>query len=358
MGFRVVLSGLAASATALTVLASASFAPATAAAVVIPAVPTTKTHDVRVGSFNLFGVNNDKSASGDQRPWRERRPVIVSQILTRHLDVVGVQEANQSSIYKSSLVDGVNQYMDLLHGLDHAGGSYALTNTNAYNCARPSSSHNCVPVDQGASGDTRILYNTDRVSLVRQGSYEYRAQTAGKSKRYLAWAVFEMKGTGRQFLFTNTHLDPYSASTRVAEWNEVIAEINDLKGSLPVIAVGDFNTSKFDSYAQQMLPAMKSNGYGDVLNQQYSESSAYGVRAKSLSRTWVNSYNGFRRDVSRYSYSTSRAKIGNDIDWVFASNELPVRGFAVVNNMDARTLQLRGVIPSDHNLVRATIVLP
>ena len=49
----------------------------------------------------------------------------------------------------------------------------------------------------------------------------------------------------------------------------MIAKINKLKGSRPVIVTGDFNTSKYSPYAATMLPAMQNNGYGDTLGQRY-----------------------------------------------------------------------------------------
>jgi endonuclease/exonuclease/phosphatase family metal-dependent hydrolase len=328
-----------------------------ASASTVPATTTTAS-DLRVGSFNVFGVNNDKTATGEQRVWKIRRPVIISQILGSHLDVVGVQEANQSSIYKSQLATTApNQYMDLLRGLNAAGGHYAITNTAAYNCVNPASNQNCVVSDQGASGDTRIIYNTDTVTMVSNGSYMYQAVTTGTTKRFLAYSVLRSRANGKAFLFTDTHLDPHDVSSRVAEWKEMVVKVNRLKGTMPVISVGDFNTTKYDSYTAQLLPAMKANGYGDVLNQEYSVNPGVGVRAQSLTRAWINSYNGFRRDAKLYSYSLRQDKLGNNIDWVFASNSLQVKTWSVVMSLDSN-LQVQGVIPSDHSLVTATISIP
>jgi endonuclease/exonuclease/phosphatase family metal-dependent hydrolase len=316
------------------------------------------TSDVRVGSFNIVGVNADSGAKGDRRTWRERRPKVVAQILGEKLDVLGVQEANQSTVYKSRLTYGENQYLDLRGALNRNGGSYALTNTNAYNCVNPRSTYKCAYKNQNASGSNRILYNTRTVTMVKQGAITYTNATAGKPKRYLAWAVFKMKATGKQFFFANTHLDPYGITARKKQWDQMIATINRLKGSLPVVSVGDFNTSKFSDYAATYLPRMKSNGYGDVLNQEYRRPTLRTKRAESTYRTWVNSFNAFRRDVRSFAYEDARHKMGNGIDWIFATNKVRVKGVEVVVDVSPTTLRLRGVIPSDHNLVRATLVLP
>jgi endonuclease/exonuclease/phosphatase family metal-dependent hydrolase len=311
--------------------------------------------DVKVGTFNISNLAFDSRAAGEHQVWKKRRPVVRRQILDNHLDVVGLQEANQSSVYTSSVTYGVNQYMDLKNAINGQGYHYALTNEYEYNCVKSTSSKNCVYQDRGASQDTRILYNTDTLTMLDQGSYKYNAQTAGKQDRYLDWAIFETKANGRKFLFVNTHLDPSSISVRQQEWSELIDKTNSLKQYMPVVVVGDFNTSKYDDYTQTYLPAMKNAGYGDVLNQQYATNPAHNPRPETMKYAWVNSFGNFRRNVEDYSYYKRRDKIGNGIDWVFASNNLEVKSYEVAVPMDPQTLQVQGVIPSDHNLVTADI---
>ena len=318
---------------------------------------TSEKHYVRVGSFNLVGVNADTRAHGNQKTWKKRRARVVHQIMARHLDVLGVQEANQSKIYRKRLTYGINQYRDLRGALNRKGGHYALTNVNAYNCANPVSTYRCKYKYMGASGDNRILYDTRRVALVKAGAMTFSAHAKGKSQRYLAWAILRMKATGRQFLFTTTHLDPYSVTARKKQWDQMIKKINSLKGSMPVVATGDCNTSKYSSYADTYLPRMKSNGYGDVVNQVPNRNTLNRRRAESVSRAWVNSFNDFRRSAKRFGYGNARHKIGNGIDWIFASNWLKVKKWEVVVDINPKTLRVKGTIPSDHCLVRATLVI-
>lgn len=318
--------------------------------------------DVRVGTFNIVGVNVDSTASGERRVWRARRGTIIGQVLAQHLDVVGLQEANQSTIYRSQLVGGATQYLDLRNGLNRAGGHYQVTSVYPYNCYRPNSSLKCQYRNRAASGDNRILYNTDTMSLVYKGAYRYPHQFSGKNARYLAWAVLRVKATGHEMLFTTTHLDPYSRTVRVAQWRDMIAKVNSLKASRPVVVTGDFNSTKYSSWARDLLPAMVSNGYGDALGQRFA-TNPIGLRAGSTRRAWVNSFNGFRRNVAGFGYEEDRyvvsnPRTGNGVDWIFASNSLRVKEFEVVANVDESTLQLIGTIPSDHNMLRATIALP
>jgi endonuclease/exonuclease/phosphatase family metal-dependent hydrolase len=328
----------------------------------VPATADPTGADVRVGSYNVLGVNTDSKHRGEHKVWKVRRTAVIGQILSRDLDVVGLQEANQSTIYRRHLVDGITQYLDLRNGLNRAGGHYALTSVNAYNCYRPMSTYKCHYRYRAAAGDNRILYNTDTLSLVSQGAYRYPHQLRGSTKRFLAWSVLRVKATGHDFLFTTTHLDPYSKSVRAAQWRDMIAKVNRLKGSRPVIATGDFNSTKYSAWAGSLLPAMVRNGYGDALGQHY-RTNPTGLRAQSTRHVWFNSFNGFRRNVASYGYAQDRnvthdPRTGNGVDWIFASNSLPVKEFEVVANMDDSTLRQTGTIPSDHHMLRATITLP
>lgn len=339
------LSLVAAGLTSLT----ATSGPATAAPV-----------DVRVGTFNIVTVSADQAA-GERRPWAERRSTVIGQILGQGLDVVGVQEANQSSIYGSRLVDDKrNQYLDLRDGLNRAGGAYQVSSVYPYNCLKPFSSRNCKYRNRAASGDNRILYNTRTMLLLHKGAYKYPHQVHNSTARYLAWAVLQSKVSGQQMLFTTTHLDPYSKSVRVAQWHDMIRKVNAIKASRPVVLTGDFNTTKYSPWASSLLPAMVSNGYGDALGQRY-QKNPVALRPQSTHRVWINSFNKFRRDATSYGYwddrYSSQPRTGNGVDWIFASNNLTVRDFEVVSNLDDSSGQVMGTIPSDHQMLRATISL-
>lgn len=313
--------------------------------------------DVRVATFNVTNVSLDKAA-GEMRPWRERRDVIVGQVLGENVDVIGVQELNPSRVYAPRLVSGKTQFLDLLNGLNSAGGAYALTNRYSYNCKRARTQYNCVKKNRGSSHSDRIYYNTRTLGLVSQGAMKYQAQRSGTSPAHLGWAVLRNLVTGGQFLFVTTHLEPKDEGVRGAQWMELIAKVNSLKGGLPVVVTGDFNTHKMSSMGARFLPAMKSNGYGDVLNQQPWVTKIAEPRAQSNVNGWVSSLNKLDRDVRNFSYDDAQYRAANNIDWIFASNGLPVVEYKVVLNWDPSTWQLTGTIPSNHNMVRATITLP
>jgi endonuclease/exonuclease/phosphatase family metal-dependent hydrolase len=304
-----------------------------------PVDPPPGDSDLRVGTFNLSGANNDGKASGDQQIWSQRKPVVVSQIVAENSDVVGLQEAYQSTGNSSG---SVNQYTDLRNGLNAAGKPFEVTDTN-----------------KDASKATRIIYNTATLELDSKGSFKYANQVSGSTDRYLVWATFTQKSTGKKFFFADTHLSPNSATVKKKEWQELIPKIRALNtDSLPVISVGDFNTSKFGAEAEEMLPAMKSAGFGDVMNQEYKVNPPRSPRAKVVVNGWINSFNGYRRSIVDYSYTTRHDKVGNGVDWIFATNSLAVKQWKVVIDFNPSTLAINGVIPSDHNMLSSIITLP
>ena len=312
--------------------------------------------DIRVAGMNVQSVGVDRTV-GARRPWRQRRGKVISQILSERVDVLGAQEVNPSNVFRRRLVDGSNQMFDLRNGLNRAGGHYALTSNAAVNCLNATTGYHCRFRSRGASNSERILYNTKTLTLVRRGFVKYSKQSAHMRGMGLAWAVLRCRANGHRFLFTSTHLDPPNRAVRAAQWRQLISVTRRLKGRLPVVSVGDFNTQKFDPMTRSMLPAMRRAGFGDVLNQRYRVNPSRGVRAQRRINAWVNSNNRDGRNVARYSYPHNHSKTGNSIDYIFASNYLRVKEFKVVLSFSPRTLRVQGVLPSDHNMLRATITI-
>ena len=289
---------------------------------------------VKVGTFNISGVHNDKH--GDVPLWRNRRPEVINDITQADLDVVGIQEVStvDGRLYARNLVNGNTQLADLVNGLKSSGGRWAASS-----------------MARDTSNDTRILYRSDRLDLVSQGGMRYSSQVS-ENKRYLAWAVFKVKETGREFLFVTTHLTPRSSSVRERQWRQLISVVNSKAGKRPVIIGGDFNASKFKQPGGRMLTVMENAGFGDVLGQRYRDPSPSRSRAEKMIDTNFGSYNDYKRSVK--SYGTGR--IGNSVDYIFASNDLPVREFRMVVDRDSSG-RLAGTIASDHFLLAATIEL-
>jgi len=318
--------------------------------------------DVRVGSFNVLTVSADSTASGERKTWRQRRATVVNQIVAQDLDVIGLQEANQSPYFEKHLVSGRTQYLDVLNGMNAAGGSYAVTAPYPYNSRNGWSNHKCVFKNRAASAGDRIIYNTETLGLLAKGAYKYPKQDPRIGVGMLAWAKLRWRATGQDFLFVTTHLDPTNRTVREAQWSSLISKVNSIKGSLPVVVTGDFNTQKFSNVAKRFLPRMVNNGYGDALGQRaYTNGTV--PRPQSFDQVWLSSLSKFKRDATVWGYEQDRdntrdPRTGNAIDWIFASNNLTIPHYEVVANVDPATLRLQGTFPSDHNLITATVRLP
>ena len=347
MKLRLLAVGMMTTSTALAGLAF----PLTAS----PASAASSGVTLKVGSFNIASVAGDASRRGNHKKWKYRRAVVARQILSRHLDVVGLQEASQSRIYKKAMKYGVNQYMDLVGALNAMGGHYAVTRKSEYNCRRAFSKKRCHHKYRGASGGTRIIYNTSTVRLVKAGAYSFKHHKRHGS-RYMAWSVFASKLNGQQFFFADTHLEPSSKSIRKAQWSELIKQVNHRKNGRKVVVVGDFNSSKYDRWTRTYLPKMKRSGYGDTINQSYGRSTVRSRRATATKNAWISSFNGWRRNVKVYGYDNDKRKIGNGIDWIFASNSMKVTMWEVVADYDSH-YNVKGTMPSDHNMIRADLKL-
>lgn len=355
-----------------TIATLAAVASTAGIAATIPAssASAASSYDLRAGSFNVRSVQFDTHRAPGESLWKYRRGVVVHDILSENLDVLGIQEASQNPKYASHLVNGngsvggttiPTQYFDIRNGLNEktAGSPWALTNPYLYNCVRLDNNYKCQNKYRGASRDTKILYRKDRLTLDRSGSVLFKRQSGGVNDgRYFVWAKFTIKATGERFFFGTTHLMNGAVADRKAEWQEVVHQINYRKDGLPVVMTGDFQTAKFGPPSDTMMAAMRKNGYGDVVGQRYGTVHLYHKRARVLSNAWINSMHGWGRDISKYSYENNHSWAGNNIDWIFASNRLAVKRWKVVLNYDRTTLRVRGTMASDHSLVTSTIVIP
>lgn len=274
--------------------------------------PAVAAEPIQVGTYNIRNPDSSTPA-----PWQQRLPGIVQNILAEGVAVLGVQE-----LY------GAGERAEFLDELNRAsGGVYAMT----------------LPASSGGGYDNRIVYDTRRVALIAAGAITFANQQPNDTRREMTWAVLQ-RINGGQFLVVNTHLCPTSDPVTAAQWSELIGQTAALRatfGGIPVLAVGDFNTTKFEPPAKKNLKLMRKNGFGDVLGQTYRSYKVKGARAVGAERVGANFGSSNATPVGR-------KKNGNSIDWIFASNQLDVLRYSVVVRRDL----------SDHNLVTSTIVLP
>lgn len=288
----------------------------------IPSGPT----PVRVATYNI------RCHSCGGASWSSRRIPIASLITDQNPDVVGVQEAQQSNPRGF----GVSQFTDLVRALAQTGAEYVVTEPAI-----------------GASKGERIIYKPSALKLLNKGVIRYSSQGGSATPRYAVWAIFRQRSTGREMAFFSTHLEPRSSSVRYAQSRQLAASIAGIADGRPVVALGDFNASQFRNY--RIHQAMTGAGLVDPLGVQASSKvPAPDAPVEKRIRTNYDSFNDARRVASRGTPDPQ----GNGvyIDYIFTS-PMRVLEFEHVLRLDGAG-RFAGVIPSDHNMLRADVVLP
>jgi endonuclease/exonuclease/phosphatase family metal-dependent hydrolase len=325
--------------------------------------PTTPGDPVRAASYNIKCANCF-SGLENEGTWAQRRDAVVATILGQHLDVVGLEEAGQSWLKDA---DGksisLTQFEDLRNRL---GGSWTLTNANRNNCVKSTTPSSCVYKDQGASQDTKIIYDASRIELLDQGSKKLPFVDPGDNARYVAWAQLRQRSTGNRFMFAATHLEPTKDKAGSTAFYDLRREQTEValgavadhnSAHLPVMFVGDLNSSRFaHTYSPTNAPydVLVKGGLVDPLGAAFGTTkTAPGQTVVKRINTWVDSFNDFNRIVNTHTSWIN----GSYIDYIFVSPSIKVPEWETVVDMDSSG-SFVGTIPSDHNLIRVSVVLP
>ncbi|MCW5953201.1 MAG: hypothetical protein KIT69_13180, partial [Propionibacteriaceae bacterium] len=250
----------------------------------------------------------------------------------------------------------LSQAEDLVNRL---GQPYTLANSARYNCKNPATPHKCVAKYRGAANSQKIAYNSEKLSLLQQGSKKTSSsKTRMEEHRYVEWAIFRDKETGRKFFFANVHLDPGSTGKARAMRKKQMAQILDLikaknPTKLPAYVVGDFNSHKWSDPKNEPYDQMVKAGYVDPLGNTYkSTTDAPRAIVRQRINTHYSSHNNWER-VARMKPGWVNG-IYLDYIWTTAGIEVPVWETVVKVDQSGRFI---GRIPSDHNMLRATTVL-
>ncbi len=338
---------------------SAAVRAATTAATATSAAPTGGSAQLRLGTFNVKCFN----CAGDhpnERSWWDRRGDVVRDVKAQRVDVLGIQEASQAWLpaAKGGKGQDLSQFEDLRNRL---GGSWRVTNANRNNCVNAKTPTRCSPKDQGASKGTRILFDASRVTMLSQGS---KLLPSPADDRYMAWAIFRQLSTGKKFFFATAHLEPNK------DWKLHVDEATTLAKEvarrnpdhLPAFITGDLNAHKntTNPSGQRDNPVARVivNGYGyvDPLgNASGSTTDTPGATVEHRINTPLNSYNDFMPTPSPDYFG--RRPNGTYIDYIFTSRRVRVLEWENVAHLDAGHAYV-GRQASDHNLQRATVLLP
>ncbi|MVA75759.1 hypothetical protein GC722_06930 [Auraticoccus sp. F435] len=333
--------------------------PAAEAAPAAPAAPagTVASDPLVVSSYNIKCANCF-DGKPNEKPWLERRFKVVDVIRYEDPDILGVQEASQGWLKSASgqQVDK-SQFEDLVQRL---GRPYKLTNSKRNNCVRHTTPTSCTYKYQGASQGTKLIYNSDRVTYYGTGGSRKLTSKSGANARYAVWAVFTQESTGKKVFVVNTHLEPRDASSSRTNWElrrkqaqDVVALIRDKRpAGMPMLLLGDFNSHKWTQYGNAPYAVFKDYGLVDPLgNADKTTTRTVGATVEKRVQTNVSSYNNFERKAPAFDYVN-----GTYLDYVMTS-KMRVSRWKTVANLDSSG-RFKGTIPSDHNMVRATVWLP
>lgn len=331
----------------------------TAATISTTPTPAPTSVRLRLGTFNVkcFNCEGDHP---NERSWWDRRADVVSDIASQDLDVLGLQEASQAWLPKAKGGKGqdLSQFEDLRNRL---GGTWKLANANRNNCVKAKTPTKCVYKDQGASRDSKILYDSASVSLVSQGS---KLLPSPDDDRYMAWAILQQRSTGKKFFFATTHLEPSNVwNLHVQEATALAKEVAKRNpGKLPTFITGDMNAHKntLNPSGQKENPVSKvivgQYGYVDPLgNPSGSTTDTPGATVEHRINTPLSSFNDFIPNASPNYFG--RRPNGTYLDYIFTSKKVRVLEWENVARLDANHDYI-GKQASDHNLQRATVVLP
>lgn len=311
-----------------------------------------------VASYNVKCANCFSGAA-NELTWAGRRSAVVATIKKQMPDVIGVQEASQGWLNDDPRPGGVSQFEDLQERLQATGANYQLTNNKRNNCVKDTTPTGCVYADKGASQGTKLFYNASTVSLDSQGSLALPGLVGSTdNSRYMDWAIFIQKSTNKKFLVGDAHLQSGGGadyqSLRTNQTQAMIAEIKKRNPlNLPVLVTGDLNSHKWTSPTNAPYDALTAAGYVDPLGNTYASDQPSGAAtAEKTVGANYDSYNNFNR------LANARNAWGNGtyLDYIFTSKMRVVEWRTAVD-VDSSG-NFIGTIPSDHNLIKATVQLP
>lgn len=328
------------------------------------ATVTVKTKTVmaplRVASFNVKAHNSFHDLP-NELPWLQRRAAVAALIKRQAPDVIALQEAQQSRIRNADgTLSKLAQMEDLVNRL---GSPYKLVNRYRYDCVKSTTMTRCVKKDRQASRGIRIVYNSHELTLKSYGAKRLAYISADDMERYVSWAIFRQRDSGKDFMFVDVHFentdDLVPGTTkyyenRKTQTRQSLAEVkaHNPKG-LPVIFAGDLNSTKSSVPDNAPYDIMRSAGYTDPLGNTYKSTKiASWATAEKRINARYNSYNRWLLTPPKSSNPN-----GSYFDYIFTSSQMRVSEWetAMTLNPDGT---YKGVIPSDHHLIRATVWLP
>ncbi|WP_404334606.1 endonuclease/exonuclease/phosphatase family protein [Sphingomonas sp. MMS12-HWE2-04] len=189
------------------------------AGLLVASVPAMAQAPLTVMSFNIRYANDTDGVNS----WANRREVTAAMLEKAAPDLIGTQELLK--LQGDFLVERLKGYA--WFGVGRRGGD--------------------------EDEHMGIFYRTDRLKLIRSGNFwlSDTPEVAGTAAwgadlpRLASWGLFETVEGGRRFYAFDTHLPHRDQDEHAREKGAalVLARIQAMAGTLPVVLTGDFNTT-------------------------------------------------------------------------------------------------------------------
>jgi hypothetical protein len=295
-----------------------------------PTSVTVGSHEspLRVVSYNSLISSSDgvKHPGSTQAPFADRRNGQLWLLNQSNADVIAIQEA--SSCLQQGTGQGCYRQVDSL--ADGLAPRYTLDDTDA-----------------SADGPNRyagnyIFYDSSVVTPVGAGGHWIIGNPS--ASRYAQYQIFRTNATGATFLFVTTHLDAsHGASWDRTRGIQTQSMINQSRayaasaGVTSIIYTGDYNSfpGEFDR-VDYPGNDMRNAGFLDGIQV-----------AASRTNAQYNSINGLFRTPPQGRGSA---------DHVFVSPGIGVQSWGELLHLSGG--QFVGTIPSDHNPIVSSVLLP
>lgn len=252
-----------------------------------------------VASYNIRYDNPNDGVNS----WSNRKEEVKALISFYDFDIFGTQEGLIGQLQD---IAGLEQYAFTGNGRDDG---------------------------QQAGEHSAIFYKKARFKLLGAGNF-WLSETpdvpsmgwdAVCCKRICSWGKFEDLSSGKKFYFFSVHFDHQGVEARRQSGKLMVRKITEIAKGLPVICVGDFNSTP----ETEQIAAMQT-----ILNDacKVSEQPPYGP---------VGTTNSFKFD----------APMKSRIDYIFVSKQITVQKYGVLTDSYDRKY------PSDHQPVVAKMVI-